>query len=189
MCDNVKSNPFAGLFSSVNDAVSFSSQQQTTDDDGSNTDRTESTERNTSNPKADKSRDETEPQVLDAKVHKLLREVFGITLCANSAARYPLVFIDTDSLEQAVFERLLLPNPAAKMVYDQSNCDAPIDSHVLQRQVIPYLYKCYCHLKHDLEKKSTDSLEVKLTEEACQIVLRNVSTAVQEPELFQNQKV
>lgn len=175
MCDNIKGNPFAGLFSTDNDAVSFSSQHQTISDKRSNTNYAGEL----SDTIKDKSKNETESRILDGKVDQLMAHVFGITLRrdSNSRAQGSLVFIDADSIEHAVFERLMLPDPKSEVQ------DA--DGHIVQTQVITYLYECYCRLKHyqinsDLEHTISD---------ACQVVLRNANTALQEPDLFQYQKI
>lgn len=81
MCDNVKNNPFAGLFSTIDDAVSFSSQSQMIIN--------ENDEANYIKDLKDKDvRDIEEPanhQVsenckIDSEVNRLLGDVFGITL-------------------------------------------------------------------------------------------------------------
>lgn len=183
MCDNVKGNPFAGLFSTVNDAVSFSSQHQAIDNETSNHVK-QSTDTIT-----DKSYHMTESEMLDAKeqVDKLMRGVFGLVLCSNekSPLQGSLVFIDTDSIEHAVFERLMLPDPKSKLTSTGDLSKCPSDSHVVQTQVIYYLYESYYRLKHyPINDTLLDTIE-----EACQIVLRNANTALQEPDLFQNQQV
>lgn len=175
MCDNIKGNPFAGLFSTDNDAVSFSSQHQTTVDKSSNTNYADQL----SDMIKDKSENETESIIFDDKVNQLMAHVFGLTLCRNSdsLAKRSLVFIDTDSIEHAVFERLMLSDPKSKVQ------DA--DGHVVQTQVIIYLYECYHRLKH----YSINSNLEEAIRNACQIVLRNTNTALQEPDLFQYQEV
>ncbi|CAL1687598.1 unnamed protein product [Lasius platythorax] len=175
MCDNIKGNPFAGLFSTDNDAVSFSSQHQTTVDKSSNTNYADQL----SDMIKDKSENETESIIFDGKVNQLMAHVFGLTLCrdSDSPAKKSLVFIETDSIEHAVFERLMLSDPKSKVQ------DA--DGHVVQTQVIIYLYECYHRLKH---YPINSNLEETIRN-ACQIVLRNANTALQEPDLFQYQEV
>lgn len=185
MCDNVKGNPFAGLFSSVNDAVSFSSQHQTNDDESSNANYVEQS----SDVIKDESYNATESKTLDVKdkIDQLMADVFGLALRSdsNNVAQRALIFIDTDSIEHAIFERLMLPNPVAKMTYNQYSCKTPSDGHLVQAQVIPYLYESYCRLKQYHAKKGLEDI----IRDACQIVLRNANTALQEPDLFQNQEV
>ncbi|EFN84625.1 ubiquitin conjugation factor E4 A [Harpegnathos saltator] len=185
MCDNVKGNPFAGLFSSVNEAISFSSQHQANDDESSNANYVEQS----SDVIKDEPYNVMESRILDVKdkIDQLMADVFGLALHSdsNNVVQKALIFIDTDSIEHAVFERLMLPNPAAKMTYNQYNCKAPSDSHIVQAQVIPYLYESYCRLKQYNAKSGLEDI----IRDACQIVLRNANTALQEPDLFQSQEV
>ncbi|XP_032664874.1 ubiquitin conjugation factor E4 A [Odontomachus brunneus] len=188
MCDNIKGNPFAGLFSSVNDAVSFSSQHQTNDDESSNANYVEQS----SNVIKDESYNEIGPTIesntsdVKDKIDQLMADVFGLALHSdsNNIVQRALIFIDTDSIEHAVFERLMLPNPATKMTYNQYS-KSPSDNHTTQAQVISYLYESYCRLKQYHAKNGLEDI----IKDACQIVLRNANTALQEPDLFQNQEV
>ncbi|EFN65888.1 Ubiquitin conjugation factor E4 A [Camponotus floridanus] len=179
MCDNIKGNPFAGLFSTDNDAVSFSSQHQTIANENGNTNYTNELLDTINN----KSENETESTIFDDKVNQFMAHVFGLTLCqnSNSHAHGSLVFIDTDSIEHAVFERLMLSDPKSAV----RDIVQGADSHILETQVITYLYECYCRLKH---YQVNSDLE-QIMRNACQIILRNVNTALQEPDLFQYQEV
>lgn len=180
MCDNIKGNPFAGLFSTDNDAASFSFQHQTIADEGSNTNYTGQLS-DTINDKSEN--EDAESRILDDKVHQLMAHVFGLTLRrdSDSPAQRSLVFIDADSIEHAVFERLMLSDPKSTV----KNIVQDADDHIVQTQVITYLYECYCRLKH---YQINSDLEHTIRN-ACQIVLRNVNTALQEPDLFQYQQV
>ncbi|KAL6256533.1 hypothetical protein P5V15_012646 [Pogonomyrmex californicus] len=174
MCDNISNNPFAGLFS--DNAVSFSSQQHMISV-GSN-------DANYMKCSSDAIKNETENATtettnFDEKVDELMAHVFGLTLRRDSGehpSSRSLIYIDADSMEHAVFERLMLPNPKAET--------RNVDSHVVQTQTLIYLYECYCRLKH--YQMNNDDLEETINN-ACQIVLRNANTALQEPDLFQNQ--
>lgn len=188
MCDNIKGNPFAGLFLSVNDAVSFSSQHQTNGDESSNANYVERSSDVIKDESYNEINSAIEPKTSDVKdkIDQLMADVFGLALRSdtNNVVQRALIFIDTDSIEHAVFERLMLPNPVAKMTYNQYSCKSPPDNHIIQAQVIPYLYESYCRLKQYHTKKIEDIIK-----DACQIVLRNANTALQEPDLFQNQEV
>lgn len=183
MCDDLKSNPFAGLFSTNNDAVSFSSQHHAiASNESCNTDRTKLS----LDTIEDKCENTTESVILSDKVDELLAEVFGLTLRQDKFAQRCLVFIDADSIGNAVFERLMLSNPRSVLTYyDNDKYAKDIDSHILETEVITYLYECYCRLK----RYQTDSCLEDTKRNACQIVLRNVNTFLEEPDLFQNQKV
>ncbi|TGZ32812.1 Ubiquitin conjugation factor E4 A [Temnothorax longispinosus] len=173
MCNNIRGNPFAGLFSTDNDAVSFSSEHRAV---GDGADDASCAERRSSGASKDEPgipvENATETADLDDKVDRLMAHVFGLTL---RRAQDSLVFVDADSIEHAVFERLMLPDPKPKA--------RDVDSHVVQTQVITYLYECYCRLKRYRTNGVEDTVR-----NACQIVLRNANTALQEPDLFQYQE-
>jgi ubiquitin conjugation factor E4 A len=179
MCDNIQSNPFAGLFSTDNDAVSFSSQHHAIVDESSNINYVEQS----SDTIKDQSKN-MESRNLDDEVDQLMAHVFGLTLRRdkNNPSERSLVFIDADSIEHAVFERLMLPNPKPEWTYDNA---INIDGHIVQTQVIIYLYECYCRLK---QYRIQNDLKNTIRN-ACQVILRNTSTALQEPDLFQYQEV
>lgn len=179
MCDNIHSNPFAGLFSTDNDAVSFSSQHHAVADESGNTNYVER-----SVDGIEEKFESAEPA--NDEIDKLMARVFGLTLRRdkNNPPEKSLVFIDTDSIEHAVFERLMLPDPKPESAYDNAST-VSVDDHVVQTQVVIYLYECYCRLKR---YRSHSDLESTI-KNACQVILRNTSTALQEPDLFQYQEV
>jgi len=180
MCDNISGNPFAGLFSTDNDAVSFSSQHHVNDDE-SNTNYVERSLETV----IDKSENVTDSRILNDKIDQLVAHVFGLRLYRDDTeTQRCLVFIDADSIEHAVFERLMLQNPESECMYDNTSAQK-IDSHVVQTRAIAYLYECYCRLKR---YPTNDDLEHTIRN-ACQIVLRNAQTALQEPNLFEDQEV
>lgn len=189
MCDNVKGNPFAGLFLSVNDAVSFSQHQADSDETGNANYVEQSSEVINDESCNEISSSATESKTLHVKdkIDQLMADVFGLALRSdtNNVVQRALIFVDTDSIEHAVFERLMLPNPLAKMTYNQYSSKAPSDSHIIQVQVISYLYESYHRLKQYHVKSGLEDI----IKDSCQIVLRNVNTALQEPDLFQNQEV
>lgn len=168
MCDNIRGNPFAGLFSTDNDAVSFSSQHHAVGDEASDANYA----KRSSDAIGEEPQNVADP---DDKVGRLMARVFGLTLRRDGARS--LVFVDTDSMEHAVFERLMLPDPKPEA--------RDVEDHVVQTRVITYLYECYYRLKHH---QINDGFS-DIVRNACQIVLRNANTALQEPDLFQFQEV
>lgn len=174
MCENLRGNPFAGLFFTDNDAVSFSSQHRAKSIEANDANYA----KRSSDAIEDKPENTTELANFDDQVDdQLMARVFGITLHQDNDAQGSLVFIDADSIEHAVFERLMLPDPKPRA--------QDVDSHVVQMQVITYLYECYCRLKHyRIDDDCEDTVR-----NACQIVLQNANTALQEPALFQSQEV
>ncbi|XP_071556653.1 ubiquitin conjugation factor E4 A [Temnothorax nylanderi] len=173
MCDNIRGNPFAGLFSTDNDAVSFSSEHSAVGDGADDASYAERSSGASKDEPGIPVGNATETADLDDKFDRLMAHVFGLTL---RRAQDSLVFVDADSIEHAVFERLMLPDPKPKA--------RDVDSHVVQTQVITYLYECYCRLKRYQMNGVEDTVR-----NACQIVLRNANTALQEPDLFQYQEI
>lgn len=181
MCDNVNSNPFAALFSTINDAVSFSSQNQAVaaDAGGSSDSSQEAKCSNLVKSPAAAQR--------DYRLDELIADVFGITLHWENEKKpnRQLVFIDTDSVEHAIFERLLLPDPESKLISKESTKGQDLDSHVVQIEIVPYLFESYCRLqRYRISDGSYDTVE-----NIRRIIVRNVSTALQEPGLFSEQEV
>ncbi|XP_043248079.1 ubiquitin conjugation factor E4 A isoform X1 [Colletes gigas] len=189
MCDNVNNNPFAGLFSTINDAMSFSSQNQTVIDENNATNYV-------TEPENINVHDTTEPTDLknskdskiNSQINQLLGDIFGITLYAtesNDHQKQRLIFVDVDTIEQAVFERLMLPDLESKLVPVEGCQEMPCDSHTLDEQAISYLFESYCRLQRYNNK-------LELSDTFCQIhqvILQNAGVALQEPYLFEGQEV
>lgn len=156
MSENLSDNPFLGLFSTVNDALLFSQLPAS----------------------AVEKKPETNVVVSD-EVKDLAARVFGLALTRENDPKESLVFIDSDSLEHAVFERILLANANDELVKSKKNPN--VDSHVVQNEVISYLFEAFGRLQ--LYRKNEES------ERARKIIFRNASTALQETELFEGQEV
>ncbi|XP_076286750.1 ubiquitination factor E4A isoform X2 [Lasioglossum baleicum] len=188
MCDNMNNNPFVGLFSSINDAVSFSSQNQTIINENNGVDYVTKLENINV-------QDRTKPtnvqglngSKIDKEVKYLLADVFAITL-HETGVNQRLVFIDVDSIEQAVFERLMLSDPESKLVTlqdTQRNTSTPVVPHILENQAICYLFECYCRLQRYRNEKELDDIVERMQ----QVILQNAGVALQEPDLFQGQEI
>ncbi|XP_015600659.1 ubiquitin conjugation factor E4 A [Cephus cinctus] len=183
MCDNVNNNPFAGLFSTVNDASSFSQTQTTVDE-------INDVQKSVNEAEHDQSLSESEslniPQS-NSLEDKLIDDVFGLTLKkeGKGTSARQLVFVDTDSIEHAVFERLMLPDPESKLVPTKCPKGIALDSHVVQTQIVSYLFESFCRLQR---YKVVEGMSETVSN-VNQIILRNVGTALQEPELFQGQDI
>ncbi|XP_046484062.1 ubiquitin conjugation factor E4 A [Neodiprion pinetum] len=201
MCENVNHNPFAGLFTSVNEAASFSTQNQPSTvhaDVSKNTDEHSAAESNSVNG----SKPINTAAEADAFINDIVEEVFGLTLHSDgakiksgrqlvfledlAAALAPQDWMDAESVEHAIFERLMLSNPGAKIVDNKNEKQTnSIDDHVSETEIIPYLYESYRRL---LRYKPSHRLHDTI-ENITRIVVRNVGTAMQEPDLFQSQEV
>ncbi|XP_076649891.1 ubiquitination factor E4A isoform X2 [Halictus rubicundus] len=188
MCDNVNNNPFAGLFSSINDAVSFSSQNQTIISGNNRVDYVAKLENKNVQGQAKPTNVQgSKGSKVDEEVNYLLADVFAITLHATGINQR-LVFIDVDSIEQAVFERLMLSDPESKLVAPedpQRNTKTTVFPHILENQAICYLFECYCRLQRYRNEEELGDIVERMQ----QVILQNAGVALQEPDLFQGQEI
>ncbi|CAK9829483.1 Ubiquitin conjugation factor E4 A [Anthophora retusa] len=193
MCDNVNNNPFAGLFSTINDAVSFSSQNQAIINESNRVSYVAQREdKNVDNVTESTTFQGFKDPRIDSQVNRLLGDILGITLHAievndrsDDDEKRKLVFLDVDSIEQAVFERLMLPDLESKLVPVENSQQSVTDPHTVEKEVIPYLFESYCRLQQYQTK-----LEVlDILFEIRQVILQNASIALQEPELFEEQEI
>ncbi|XP_016912491.1 ubiquitin conjugation factor E4 A isoform X2 [Apis cerana] len=187
MCDNVNNNPFAGLFSTINDAVSFSSQNQTNINENNKVNHVAQLEnKNIDNITGTINFQDSKDSKINNQVNCLLGDILGITLHrieANEHQKCRLIFVNVDSIEQAVFERLMLSDLESKLVPIENSLFT--DSHTIEKQVIPYLFESYCRLQKYQNKSEFSNILCKIN----QVILQNTSVALQEPELFEEQKI
>ncbi|XP_043272469.1 ubiquitin conjugation factor E4 A [Venturia canescens] len=177
MCDKVKDNPFAALFSSSQKPVSFSSQQTVTDE------QEKSPEIQQAPTEQIKPKDTAKKYSAD----DLLAEAFGLTtnpINEDPLKKY-LVYVDAQSAEDAIFERLMFTDLKSRLVPPCDGKKWTCDSHTVETEIIPYLFESFCRLR-----KKKQCLEIKETRESLEkIALRNVSTALQVPNFFPGQEV
>lgn len=97
-------------------------------------------------------------------------------------AMKPRIHIDLEALEQALFERLLLPNPESCII--PKTC-RNFKDHVIQTQVFPYLFSSMQNLQ------SYDQVKSPCVKNAIQkmreLIFRNAVTALKQPALFEGQ--
>lgn len=189
MCDNVNNNPFAGLFSTINDAVSFSSQNQTIINESNRVNYIAQLEdKNVDDTKEITNFQDSKDFRNDSQVNRLLGDIFGITLHiieSNEQQKRKLVFVNVDSIEQAVFERLMLSDLESKLVPVGNSQDTVNDSHTLEKLVMYYLFESYCRLQRYKNKIECSDIIQKIR----QVILQNAAVALQEPKLFEEQEV
>ncbi|XP_076302287.1 ubiquitin conjugation factor E4 A-like, partial [Lasioglossum baleicum] len=189
MCDNVNNNPFAGLFSTINDAVSFSSQNQAIINESNRVNFVaQFEEKHVDDVTETINFQDSKDFRIDNQVNRLLGDILGITLHGtevNEHQKRRLVFIDVDSIEQAVFERLMLSDIESKLIPTENSQEILTDSHTTEKQVIPYLFESYCRLQQYKNKEEFSHILSKIS----QIILQNASVALQEPELFEEQEI
>lgn len=189
MCDNVNNNPFAGLFSTINDAVSFSSQSQAIINENNRVSYVAQLgDKNVDNITGIKNLQDSKDSRINNQVNRLLGDVLGITLHeigANEHQKRRLVLVNVDSIEQAVFERLMLSDLESKLVPIDNSQQVLSDPHTTEKQVIPYLFESYCRLQLYQNKPELSDVLCKIS----RVILQNASVALQEPELFEEQEV
>lgn len=167
------SNPFCNLFG--NETMTSTSTQQSTEPDQSII------------------------NVMDQKVNGLIEHIFSITINRTPQKNKQLVFMEDlaavnssttlmnmELLEQALFERLLLPNPRDYLIPNNTQNDETND--IAEDKVILYLYRAYERLLKWSRNQNESSLSAEC-ENIKQLILRNASTAQKQPELYENQKL
>ena len=197
MCDNTRSNPFAGLFFSPTDTFTnspstspenTSSIQATTSADSPND--LSATKDANEEPEID-TQDESETPFTDATVTTLLREAFGISLNPESkinkdGRREQFVLLEAETVEDAIFERLLLSDVSSRLHPKSDNSKGLFcQEHTVDQNIISYLAESYAKLTIYEKKKGFEKSATNLM----RITLRNVGTVLQEPEVFPQQEV
>lgn len=169
-------NPFAGLF----DQGSEVSAHGAASDTRSNS-RCSSNEGN-----------------LEQKINSLIEKVFLITLNKKGNAKRQLVLmeeitnqserdcIDLTLLEQALFERLLLPNPKDFLIPSDRMDET---THlVTETKAITYLYRAFEENEKDLSEHFDPDL-AEAYKKVRELIILNASTAMKQPELFEGQSL
>ncbi|XP_074648807.1 ubiquitin conjugation factor E4 A-like [Tubulanus polymorphus] len=125
----------------------------------------------------------------------ILQKIFLISLEPDPESELPGVFLvdlhealdqqtwlDLESLEQAVFERLMTVEPDNQIIGGD-------DSKLLrkaagERSVLVYLHQCYTRFKDELRRKKLNST---LEEKCRQVILMNAKTSLQQPDIYNGQ--
>ncbi|CAH1794964.1 unnamed protein product [Owenia fusiformis] len=203
MGDNLKGNPFASLFPSLEKAQQFSQTQAHAAAIVEKQPIVSNEPVAVPLPKAsDKEATVDDEDITDVdleklEVNNLLESVFLITLDkeVTGYGRRPCecVFLedlhvslkgqdwlDFDCLEQAVFERLMMPEPTDHVIRTTTGRPNPRELGIAGRdQPLRYLYECF---KRSLsEIKSTNDGHIAMLQE---VILMNSKTCMQHPEFF-----
>lgn len=206
MGDNLKDNPFAALFPSVSAAEEFSRTVLESGRLPLLRDRTLNSEagpsqnlQSTSDPSTSTNPNDSQNHE-EAQVEELCRNVFHITLNSNASKEHncQLVYmeelaetlvpqdrINLETLEQVLFERLMLEDPSKCVLFPTPQQTSLVDSHVTQTRVVTYLFECFKRLE-DLKLTSKDT---NIIEKVIGLVFQNIATALRQPELFENQEL
>ncbi|KAG8230259.1 hypothetical protein J437_LFUL009797, partial [Ladona fulva] len=210
MTDNIKNNPFSALFSPVNQGEVFSDQSQGTET------------ANSSNIQGEQSKAPAETaDIVDKElkerleVNQIVEDVFQLTLnkeprppmkgnfpschlvlLEELASVAPQTLIDIQTLEHALFERLMLPEPANHVLPINGRASPVGGEHAVQRDVLIYLFECFRRLSERLEtdcsttpRNSHHNVKAGRLSQMVTIVLQNASTALRQPDLFPSQRL
>lgn len=133
------------------------------------------------------------------KVNALIEQVFYITINNTPQKNKQLVFMDDlaaanpetiminlEMLEQALFERLLLPQPADYLI--PNNIQNEETAIVAESKVLLYLYGAFERLNRWNRYQNDKSL-LKEYDVIEQFIIRNASTANKQPDLFDGQSL
>lgn len=131
-------------------------------------------------------------------INNVVENVFHFTINANAAdgvpssdrqlvyleelaeAMKPRIQIDLEALEQALFERLLLPDIESNVIPKSASA---YKEHVVQKHVFPYLF---CSMQNLRSFEHVDALKVCL-HKMRELIFRNAVTALKQPALFEGQ--
>lgn len=145
------------------------------------------------------------PQInpLDKKINALIEHVFAMTVTRQPLPprQRPLVYMEEIAplcpqpilgiavLDQALFERLLLNNPADYLLPS----DVPADQTravVVEKRVISYLHGAY--VRNARRRADAATAADTCVTDACgridELIVRNASTAVKQPDLYEGQQ-
>ena len=195
MSDNLENNPFFGLFGSVNDAQSFTHQTDQESAPPSTGEVRNETPKTDAQATTETNLSEEDP--LADKINSIIEDVFCITISRKVGSK-PLVFIeetssllapveklDVNTLEQALFDRLLLDEPGANVVTPRSS-NIAVNHHVIEKECLTYLFECHKQL---MELKNFKPDLAKAISDMDALVIRNVSTALTQPDLYHSQQL
>ncbi|KAK9512148.1 hypothetical protein O3M35_000634 [Rhynocoris fuscipes] len=142
---------------------------------------------------------------INIAITKLAEDVFSITLTKDNESLKRgrishLVYLqeiaesinssimDLVTLKSAIFERLLLTDPSNFLIKSKVNFKNNVDSHIIQTDCILYLFECFKRLNVVLNSNNNDIPKATI-ESLINFVIQCVSTALKQPELFENQNV
>ncbi|XP_069470544.1 ubiquitin conjugation factor E4 A isoform X2 [Ambystoma mexicanum] len=215
--NSISQNPFAALFGSVADAKQFAlvqkqqlSEEGQSDQDESDNSVSESLD-DYDDSVAEISRSFRSQQELceQLNINHMLQRIFLITLdnsdpSLKSGNGIPMRcvyleemaadldgqdWLDMENVEQAVFTRLLLPDPGNHLIYMTSlgtqNLSADRDAG--EKHIIPYLNACFQRSKEEITKVPEHLLPYATR---CKnLIVSNSRTVFLTPEIYENQNI
>jgi len=195
------SNPFAALFPNIAVAQCYVESHATTKhDDNENVEMELDV---SSNESVEIPKDEEMKEVQE--LNSIIEEVFLVTLnkfsvlggdqkqlvylssLAEIIGTHNKAWLDLPLLEQALFERVMLPNPLDHIVTDPGSKSLGC-AHLIETQLVRYLAECYRRCNKVLAR--TEEANTKLADSLAQMkgmVVQNLVTAFREPSLYTEQ--
>uniref|UniRef100_A0A8C0B2T9 Ubiquitin conjugation factor E4 A n=1 Tax=Buteo japonicus TaxID=224669 RepID=A0A8C0B2T9_9AVES len=211
--NSISSNPFAALFGSIADAkqfAAFQKQQQRDlphDSDNSVTESLDDCDYSV----AEISRSFRSQRELceQLNINHMIQRIFLITLDNSDPsmksgngipARCVYLeemaadlddqdWLDMDNVEQALFTRLLLPEPGNHLIYmtSTSTQNLSADRDAGERQILRYLYACFQRAREEITKVPENLLPFAVR---CRnLTVSNTRTVLLTPEIYVNQNV
>lgn len=131
----------------------------------------------------------------DQTVNSLIENVFLFTVrrtppkgkqfifLEDISSSVPNELISLDFLEHALFERLLLPNPSDFLI---PNNERTADN-VAEKLILTYLFKSFC--RNERLRNASSSIVTDTCTKISELIFRNITTAVKQPELFEGQSL
>uniref|UniRef100_A0A672QLK0 RING-type E3 ubiquitin transferase n=1 Tax=Sinocyclocheilus grahami TaxID=75366 RepID=A0A672QLK0_SINGR len=208
---NISQNPFAALFSSLADAKQFASGQKQcqsqSESDNSVSDSIDDNDDSVAEiSRSFRSRQELCEQL---NVNHMIQRIFLITLdnsdpsLRGSNGIPPRCvyleevaadldgqdWLNMDTIEQALFSRLLLQEPGNHLIY-MTSCSVvnlSADRDAGEKRAIPYLYACYCRAKEEITKVPEKLLSYAV--HCKNFTVSNARTVLLTPEIYISQNV
>lgn len=141
---------------------------------------------------------------IDGTFNKLIENVFHFTLIPVLDKEYesPVIYLpdlfeilkaqvnsgdELEILEQAIFERTLLPDPKVYLLKTKHNVS--ITSHTTQKECLLYLFKCFVELTFAKQENRYPTIREDVYSNIFGFICTNVSTALKQPDLYTPQNI
>lgn len=134
----------------------------------------------------------------DQKINLLIEQTFMITVNKAPPKQRPMIYmedvaqlltkpiLDTNILEQALFERILLPNPSDFLL--PNDVKAADHQDITESRVLVYLHGAFIRNAQSYNNQN-DSIIAEASAKIRELIIRNVGTAVKQPDLYEGQNL
>jgi len=197
--NDLESNPFSALFPNLHVAHSYVLSQNTAK--SLPVDKLTKLEFSVSEPNVRLHDDEVKDV---QELNSVIEEIFLVTLnkfsvlggeqkqlvylssLAEILGTHQKAWLDLPTLEQALFERVMLPNPLEHLVTDPGSKSLGC-AHLIETQLVRYLAECFRRSNNVLSKTDKNSQLIENVHEMKKMVIQNLVTAFREPDLYVGQ--